>query len=336
MPRQARLDAPDTLHHGMVRGSERTAIVRAAADRTDGLARLAAQAEQGAGTVSAGGPPPASRPPPGPDGDATAGARHAESPDRRCRDGQPPPPPRRAPFPEPVQVHRGGGGALPPRVGVLPPPESPPGHGGSSPPEAGSLSLDGPQRPPGDRAAPRASDGRNPRPVRPHPRLGPPGLRRRGRPPRARPEFQGGGLLRSYGGWVAVVALRRGREAYLGDERVLGGSAFVAQRRRAMADASRLAPRRLRLDPLVARGCRQVGICPDQLGKGSRRAAVSRARDGIASRWVEVLGHPRRPLAPVLGVRPQAVYQAVARGRQARTEWERLLGSYLVIFGKVP
>jgi hypothetical protein len=37
-------------------------------------------------------------------------------------------------------------------------------------------------------------------------------------------------------------------------------------------------------------------------------AAVSRARDGIAYLWVEVLGHPGRPLAPALGVRPQAVY----------------------------
>ncbi len=39
-----------------------------------------------------------------------------------------------------------------------------------------------------------------------------------------RPEFQGGGLLRSHGGWAAVAALRRGREAYLADERILGSS----------------------------------------------------------------------------------------------------------------
>jgi len=63
MPRQARLGAPDTLHHGMVRGSERTAIVRAAADWRACLARFAAQAEQGAWTVSAGAllPPHAHR-----------------------------------------------------------------------------------------------------------------------------------------------------------------------------------------------------------------------------------------------------------------------------------
>jgi REP element-mobilizing transposase RayT len=142
-----------------------------------------------------------------------------------------------------------------------------------------------------------------------------------------RPELQGGGLVRSHGGWVAVAALRRGREAYRGDERVLGSSAFIEQLRRAVEATSRAAPRRLTLDTLVARVCRQVGIRPEQLGAGSRQTAVSRARDGIAYLWVEVLGHPGRPLAPVLGVRPQAVYQAVARGREVGAAWERLLRS---------
>lgn len=48
--------------------------------------------------------------------------------------------------------------------------------------------------------------------------------------------------------------------------------------------------------------------------------ALVRARDGIAYRWVEVLGHPGRPLAPVLGVGPQAVYQAATRAaREGRS-----------------
>jgi hypothetical protein len=53
MPRQARLDAPDTLHHVMVRGLERRAIFRDDTDRTDLVARLAALAESGALTVYA-------------------------------------------------------------------------------------------------------------------------------------------------------------------------------------------------------------------------------------------------------------------------------------------
>jgi putative transposase len=43
-----------------------------------------------------------------------------------------------------------------------------------------------------------------------------------------RVDLMGGGLYRSMGGWRAVADLRRGREAYRSDERVLGSSAFVA------------------------------------------------------------------------------------------------------------
>jgi hypothetical protein len=41
MPRQPRLDAPETLHHVMVRGLERRAIFRDDADRADFVTRMA-------------------------------------------------------------------------------------------------------------------------------------------------------------------------------------------------------------------------------------------------------------------------------------------------------
>ena len=53
MPRQPRLDAPGTLHHVMVRGIERTALVRDDVDRADFVARLAALVEARALTVYA-------------------------------------------------------------------------------------------------------------------------------------------------------------------------------------------------------------------------------------------------------------------------------------------
>jgi len=53
MPRQARLDAPETLHHVMVRGLERRIIFRDDTDRADFISRLAAGAEQGAWTLYA-------------------------------------------------------------------------------------------------------------------------------------------------------------------------------------------------------------------------------------------------------------------------------------------
>lgn len=42
MPRQARLKAPGTLHHVMVRGIERTTLFRDDRDRADFVRRLAA------------------------------------------------------------------------------------------------------------------------------------------------------------------------------------------------------------------------------------------------------------------------------------------------------
>ena len=76
---------------------------------------------------------------------------------------------------------------------------------------------------------------------------------RRGR----RPDLQGGGLIRSCGGWAAVRALRRGRETYASDERVLGRSDFVealrAEVERAERQRARLHARTPELATLLRR-----------------------------------------------------------------------------------
>ena len=48
-----------------------------------------------------------------------------------------------------------------------------------------------------------------------------------GVPQGRRLELQGGGLVRSVGGWAALGALRRAKDAVAGDARVLGGGEFV-------------------------------------------------------------------------------------------------------------
>ena len=146
-----------------------------------------------------------------------------------------------------------------------------------------------------------------------------------GIPQGRRPNLQGGGLIRSLGGWAAVQALRRGREAYQGDERVLGSTEFVAALQRTVEAAAPARAPHVGLDTVITRVCRHLGLAPDALAGGGRRTALHRARAGIAYLWVEGLGHPGRPLAPPLGVSPQAVYQAVVRGRETHTEWEGLL-----------
>ncbi len=75
----------------------------------------------------------------------------------------------------------------------------------------------------------------------------------------------------------------------------------------------------------LQRVCAAVGVAPGALAGGGRAPAVSRARAGIAYLWVAGLGRPGRPLAPVLGTRPAAVYKAVQRGRAATATWDPLL-----------
>ena len=139
-----------------------------------------------------------------------------------------------------------------------------------------------------------------------------------------RPDLQGGGLIRSLGGWAAVTALRRGREAYLGDERVLGGSEFVEQLRQEAEAQQYFRPRGLPLARLLGLVCRHLGIAPTLLQGGSRRSAASRAREGIAYLWLTVWGRSGRQLAAVLGIGPQSVYKAAQRGAQDRAAWDRL------------
>ncbi|HEY7678158.1 MAG TPA: transposase [Candidatus Methylomirabilis sp.] len=144
-----------------------------------------------------------------------------------------------------------------------------------------------------------------------------------------RPELQGGGLVRSLGGWAAVRNLGRGRERWVSDERVLGSSAFVEALRteadRAAVRTERARAHRLTREGVVQAVCRAVGVAPGALPGGGRLPAVSRARAGIAYLWIEVLGRSGRHLAPVLGIRPAAIYRAAQRGRTDATTWERLL-----------
>jgi REP element-mobilizing transposase RayT len=146
-----------------------------------------------------------------------------------------------------------------------------------------------------------------------------------GMPQGRRPELQGGGLVRSAGGWGELVALRRAKDAVAGDARVLGGGEFVERLWRETEAARHPPPSRLPLDTVLARVCQQTGTTPAEVAGGGRRPAVTRAREGIAHLWVGALGQSGRRLAPVLGVAPQSVYRAAARGAARAAEWAPLL-----------
>ena len=125
-----------------------------------------------------------------------------------------------------------------------------------------------------------------------------------------RPDLMGGGLLRSHGGWVAVSALRRGREAYRSDERILGSSSFVEKVLHEAEVEGKGRYASVDLVTLEKRICQQYGVPAGALRGGGRTRVVSKARAILCYVWVRYLGRSGRELARLLGVGPQGVYWA--------------------------
>jgi REP element-mobilizing transposase RayT len=150
-----------------------------------------------------------------------------------------------------------------------------------------------------------------------------------GAPQGQRPDLQGGGLVRSLGGWQAVATLRQGREAYTADERVLGSSEFVEHLRHDL-DQQEAASRHLRklgpdLPTLLRKVASAAGTHPTALIGGGRSRSVTRARDGVAYLWVEVLGRSGHALARALALHPVSIYRAAWRGRAHKDLWVPLI-----------
>lgn len=136
-----------------------------------------------------------------------------------------------------------------------------------------------------------------------------------------RAEFQGGGLIRSVGGWHAVAALRRGREAYTADERVLGTGAFVEDLlRQVERDARREGldrPRQVDLATLARRIAKSLGVPAEMLLGRTRVREATRARRILAYVWVEHLGRPASDLARSLEQTRGNISLAAKRGGEA-------------------
>jgi len=326
MPRQARLDAPDTLHHVMVRGLERRAIFRDDTDRADFVARLAALAESGALTVYAWALLP----------------NHAHL---LIRTGS-------RPLPRSMRsLLTGYAGAFnwrhhrvghlfqnryksivveeepyllelvrylhlnPLRAKVVPDLRALDRY-----PWTGHSALLG--------SVPRSWQdtqtiltqfGATRRRAIPAYRA----FVAEGLPHGRRPELQGGGLVRSLGGWQAVTATRRTGAPVQADARILGSGDFVtAVLRAAPAAAAEGAPPRVPLETLAARLAARLGVAVPTLFGGTQTRAAVTARQLLAYVWVEVLGRRASALARALGQTRGNVCLAARRGAVHAARWQ--------------
>jgi putative transposase len=96
-----------------------------------------------------------------------------------------------------------------------------------------------------------------------------------------RPEFTGGGLLRSVGGWAALAALRRGSDWVKSDERILEDSDFVnmvlQHADEQMESSYRLKSEGFELDDIAKRVAQIMSLPLEIVWEKSRRPRIVEA-----------------------------------------------------------
>jgi len=132
-----------------------------------------------------------------------------------------------------------------------------------------------------------------------------------------RSDLVGGGLIRSQGGWEAVKAMRRRGVREKSDERILGGGEFVEQLIRQSDQSRKEHFSALQLSQqaaaLVGQVCKEQNVRIDTLKSGSRRRNVSKVRAHLVQELVEGLGLSLAETGRHLGVSPSGVAKSLSR-----------------------
>jgi REP element-mobilizing transposase RayT len=131
------------------------------------------------------------------------------------------------------------------------------------------------------------------------------------------PELTGGGLIRSIGGWSEVKSLRKRQEKQFSDERILGSGEFVKE---ILDDVEESVKERLpataaamEAGERLLRACEEAGIGVQALQGGSRKRECTELRKLLALEYVLELGMTYAGSARLLGISAAAVNQIVKR-----------------------
>lgn len=131
------------------------------------------------------------------------------------------------------------------------------------------------------------------------------------------PGLTGGGLTRSLGGWSEVKGQRQRGEKSFSDERILGSEGFVKE---ILKEAEEHRKTRFPAIPLELEAqkrldelCREAGVSLHALQGGSRNRTCSSIRRQLVREYVEELGMSYAGAARLLGVSASAVTQMLLR-----------------------
>ena len=131
------------------------------------------------------------------------------------------------------------------------------------------------------------------------------------------PELTGGGLVRSKGGWSQVESARRRGQKEEYDERILGSGEFVTavfkeiEERQIRQFKLRRAGRTI--GKIIDQECDENSISVQELKSGSRRRKVCAVRIQIAKRGLDELGLSLAEIARNVGVSTSGIARAVKR-----------------------
>ena len=118
-------------------------------------------------------------------------------------------------------------------------------------------------------------------------------------------------MTRSYGGWSAVLSLRRSQDKAAWDQRILGTGDFVERVLReseeGMDHRISAAERDKRIRSVVDEECEKGEVEFEELRMGSRRGRIPRVRWEIAKSLVKELGVSLAETARLLGVSTSAI-----------------------------
>ncbi|MBI1883610.1 MAG: transposase [Chlamydiae bacterium] len=135
-----------------------------------------------------------------------------------------------------------------------------------------------------------------------------------------RNDLMGGGLRRSAGGWTGVSDLRKNKEYWRGDDRILGNGQFVEGILKAteeqMERREALIRKGWNLEKIVEKVCSMFDVKAEELKNKGRSNALSKAK-GLISYWgYHDLGINGRELAQFLGMSRAAISKAIKRGEE--------------------
>jgi len=142
-----------------------------------------------------------------------------------------------------------------------------------------------------------------------------------------RPELQGGGLIRSLGGWEEALKIRRREDRILSDTRILGDGDFVS---RVLKETERKEKSRefMELAEIIKRVKEAIKINEKDLRSSGKTQELSDARALISYLAVERYEIRGVEVARELGLGKSAVCRSVSRGKDLILEYPGLKNGF--------